>query len=185
VRRLLAPMLDAYERVRSDRASVDARVLLAASLDGATLDWVRATCRARHVGTYEVDPRGGALPLLPAFDVALCASGTASLEATLARAIPVVVYRVGLATELAARALVRVEHVALPNILLGRRAFAELVQRAARPERIAEALSDALDRRAALLETCNEVEAALLPPRSPSTRVAQMLAPWLGVRCAA
>jgi lipid-A-disaccharide synthase len=36
VRRMLEPMLDAYLRVRDDRASVDGRVLLAPSLDAAT-----------------------------------------------------------------------------------------------------------------------------------------------------
>ncbi len=36
VDRLLRPMLEAYERVRQDRASIDGRVLLAPSLDAAT-----------------------------------------------------------------------------------------------------------------------------------------------------
>lgn len=181
VRRLLVPMLDAYEAVRSDRASVDARVLVAASLDVATRDWVRATCAGRHVGTFDVDPAAGAMHVLGAFDAALCASGTASLEAALARAVPVVSYRVGLATELAARALVRTPHVALPNVLLGRRAFAELLQRDARSSRMALALADALDRRTELVAACDEVESLLRGASAPSAEVARMLAPWLGV----
>jgi lipid-A-disaccharide synthase len=180
VRRLLGPMLDAYERVRSDRASVDARVLVAASMDGATRAWVRRTCHERHVSTFDVDPHVGAMSVLSAFDAALCASGTASLEATLARAVPVIAYRVGLATELTARALVRTAHVALPNVLLGRRAFTELLQRDARAGRMAEALVGALERRTALLAACDEVEAALGDVRTPSATVARMLAPWLG-----
>jgi lipid-A-disaccharide synthase len=180
VRKLLHPMLDAYERVRSDRASVDARVLVAASIDPATRAWVRRTCSERRVATFDADPHLGAMSVLTAFDATLCASGTASLEAALARAVPVVAYRVGLATELTARALVRTEHVALPNVLLARRAFTELLQRDARAPRMAEALSDALDRRAELLAACDAVEAALGAVRTPSTAVARMLAPWLG-----
>jgi lipid-A-disaccharide synthase len=185
VRRLLLPMLDAYETVRSDRASVDARVLVAPSLDAATRAWVEQTCEDRHVQTFEVDPYVGAMNVLPAFDASLCASGTASLEAALARAIPVVAYRVGLATELTARAFVRTPHVALPNILLGRRAFSELLQRDVRADRIARALADALDRRTVLLAECDEVETRLGGARHPSLAVAQMLASWLGVRARA
>jgi lipid-A-disaccharide synthase len=185
VRRLLVPMLEAYERVRADRASVDARVLVAPSIDGATRAWVQRTCAARHLGTFDVDPYVGATSILSAFDAALCASGTASLEAALARAVPIVAYRVALATELAARALVRTAHVALPNVLLGRRAFAELLQRDARAPRIADALADALDRREQLLLECDCVEAALGAPKAPSASVARMLAPWLGVRALA
>src|SRR5581483_8318468 len=112
------------------------------------------------------------MPLLPAFDVALCASGTVSLEAALARAVPVVAYRVGLATELAARALLRSDHVALPNVLLGRRAFTELLQREVRVDRLAAALADALDRRPQLVADCNEEEARLRNARKPSAAVA-------------
>jgi lipid-A-disaccharide synthase len=182
VRRLLVPMLDAYEVVRADRASVDARVLVAPSLDEATRRWLRDLCAARRVGTFHVDPHVGAMGVLRAFDTALCASGTASLEAALAHAVPVVAYRVGVTTELAARLLVNTPNVALPNVLLGRRAFTELLQRDAQAPRIAQALADALDRRPALVAACEEVEAVLGNERTPSLAVARMLSPWLGVR---
>lgn len=179
VRHLLSPMVSAYERVRSDRASVDARVLVAPSLDRETRLFVNAFCESRRVGTFDVDPNGGAMQVLPAFDVTLCASGTASLEAALTRAVPIVAYRVGLTTELAARLLLRAPHIALPNVLLGRRAFTELVQRDVRPSRLGDAVADALDRRGPLLAACAEVEAILGHARTPSTRVATMLSPWL------
>lgn len=179
VRRLLAPMLDAYERVRADRASVDGVVLLAPSLDKATRAYAMKRAADWHVPVFEVDPYVGALGVLRAFDVALCASGTAALEAALMHAIPVVAYKVGLATEIAARALVRSPHVALPNVLLGRRAFAELLQRDVRPAKLAEALEDALDRRAELVTACDEVDAKLGTEREPSRRVARMIEPWL------
>ena len=185
VRRLLLPMLEAYERVRADRASVDARVLVASSLDDATRRWLQALCASRRVATFEVDPRAGAMEVLRAFDATLCASGTASLEAALARAVPVIAYRVGVTTELAARVLLTTPNVALPNVLLGRRAFTELLQRDAHTQRIAQALADALDRRPVLVAACDEVEAALGAERTPSLAVAKMLAPWLGTRARA
>ncbi len=180
VRSLLLPMLEGYERVRADRASLDARVLLAPSLDAPTLAWARRACAARGVATFDVDAGRGAGELLRAFDASLCASGTASLEAALAGAVPVVAYRVGLLTELTARAFVRTPHVALPNVLLGRRAFTELLQRDLSPARIALALADALDRRPALRLECEAVAARLAHDGRPSVAVARMLAPWLG-----
>ena len=179
VKKLLRPMLEAYESVRRDRASVDARVLLAPSLDAGTRARALADARAMRVEVTEVDPEVGLSKLLPAFDASLCASGTASLEAALARAVPVIAYRVGLLTELAARRLLRVPYLALPNVLLGRKAFTELLQKDARAPRLADALAQALDGRDALLLACAEVEAALGAPRTPSIAVAKMLEPWL------
>ena len=179
VDRLLPPMLEAYERVRADRASIDGRVLLAASLDPKTRARALARAEEMRVGVFEVDPYVGALGVLRAFDVALCASGTAALEAALMRALPVVAYRVGVATELAARVLLRAPHVALPNVLLGRAAFRELLQRDVRPDKLARALTETLERRRELLAACDEVDAALGNLREPSREVARMLAPWL------
>lgn len=179
VRALLGPMLDAVERVRRDRASIDARVLLAPSLDRDTRDHAAERAAEYGVPTFDVSPSQGAGAVLPAFDVALTASGTAALEAALARAVPVVAYRVGLLTEALARGLVRTSFLALPNVLLERRAFAELVQRDASPEILAREVARAIDTRNALLAACDDVEQALGDRRTPAQDVAKMLLPWL------
>ena len=184
VRRLLVPMLTAYETVRHNLASVDARVLLAPSLDADTRSWVRATAATARVEVVDVDARAGMGYALPAFDAALCASGTASLECALARAVPVVCYRVGWATELGARALVTTPHVALPNILVGRAAFPELLQRQATATRMAAALANVLEDRQSFLSSCAEVEMVLGGKSSASRAVARMLEPWLATRAA-
>jgi lipid-A-disaccharide synthase len=179
VRRMLPAMLETLRRLRRDRSRVDGRVLVAASLDEATRVWLRRHCRAGGIGTFNVDPTAGAAEVLGGFDVAVCASGTASLEAVLARAVPIIVYRVDVVTEIVARLLLQSPHVALPNILLGRRAFHELLQRDAEPRLMVEAVTQALDQREALLSACAEVEFALGRARSPSLAVARVLAGWL------
>jgi lipid-A-disaccharide synthase len=179
VERLLGPMLEAYERVRSDRASIDGRVLLAPSLDAGTRARAKARAAAFGAEVIDIDGRVGAGPYLGGFDAALCASGTVALEAALARAVPIVVYRVDPLTALAARRLLRTPQIALPNVLLGRTAFPELLQREAQPRKIAHALARALDAHASLVRACEAVEAVLGPQRSPSSEVAQMLRPWL------
>jgi lipid-A-disaccharide synthase len=184
VHRLLEPMLAGYERVRREHASVDARVLIAPSLDASTRAWVRATADAARVDIVDVDARAGMGAALPAFDAALCASGTASLECALARAIPIICYRVGWATELGARMFVSTPHVALPNILLGRGAFPELLQRQATATRMSEELARILEEREAFLAPCAEVEASLGGEASASRTVARMLEPWLATRAA-
>jgi lipid-A-disaccharide synthase len=172
-------MLEAYERLRSDRASIDGRALLAPSLDDDTRRWAIRKAREARVGVFDVDPQLGAGRVLRAFDAALCASGTVSLEAVLARAIPVVAYRVGLVTELLARALLLSPHIALPNVLLGRPAFSELLQRDATTRALTRALRGAVDRRRELVLACDEVESILGGRRTPSREVARMLLPWL------
>jgi lipid-A-disaccharide synthase len=179
VRRMLPAMLETLRRFRRDRSSVDGRVLVAASLDEATRVWLRERCRAAGVSTFDVDPTAGAAEVLRAFDIALCASGTASLEAALARAVPIVVYRVDVVTEIIARILLRSPHVALPNILLGRRAFPELLQRDAEPRLMVDAVTRALDQREALLSACADVEFALGRAPVPSLAVANVLTGWL------
>jgi lipid-A-disaccharide synthase len=184
VRRLLEPMLAGYERVRREHASVDARILIAPSLDTTTRAWLRATADAARVDAIEIEARAGMGSILPAFDAALCASGTASLECALARAVPVVCYRVGWATELGARMFVTTPHVALPNILLGRGAFPELLQRQATPTRMSEELARVLEGRESFLGPCDEVEKVLGGKASASLTVARMLEPWLATRAA-
>jgi lipid-A-disaccharide synthase len=179
VRRLLEPMLEAYERLRRDRASIDGRVLLAPSLDEKTRADAVGACQRLGVEVVHVDGRVGAAPCLGAFDIALCASGTAALEAALARAIPVIAYRIDPLTAAAAKALLKTPRIALPNILLKQPTFPELLQDQAQPRKMAQAMARVLDGRNALLRACDAVDQALGPRVTPSRDVARILHPWL------
>ena len=105
-------------------------------------------------------------------------SGTVSLECAIAGVVPVVAYRVSLVTELGARLLLKTPHVALPNILLGRRAFDEVLQRDVTTKNLAHALARALDDRERR-DACAEVLRTLGPENAPSREVARILTPWL------
>jgi lipid-A-disaccharide synthase len=69
--------------------------------------------------------------------LALCASGTATLEVGLLTTPAIVVYRLEPWTYLLGRLLVRLPDISLVNLVLGRRVVPELIQGEARPERIA------------------------------------------------
>jgi lipid-A-disaccharide synthase len=74
---------------------------------------------------------------------ALAASGAATLELALAGVPMAVAYRVASA-EFLLRFLVDVEHIALPNLVLGARVAPELLQQAATPQALAAALAPLL-----------------------------------------
>ncbi len=68
---------------------------------------------------------------------ALTKSGTSTLELALAGVPMAVTYRVNPLTAAIARRLIRVRHVAMVNLLAGRRLVPELLQEECRPERLA------------------------------------------------
>jgi lipid-A-disaccharide synthase len=69
--------------------------------------------------------------------LAIAASGTVSLEAALAGLPLITIYRTGPVTAWVARRLIKVPHVNLVNLILGRPAVPELLQEDCHPERIA------------------------------------------------
>jgi lipid-A-disaccharide synthase len=169
VRRLLPAMLEAVR-------GRETRVLLTRALDAPTRAWARERCG--DVEIVETSADEGALAVLDAFDVALCASGTASLECAIASVPPVVAYRVDPIAAFVAKRALTTEHVALPNVLLGRRAFPELLQDEARADAMRAAL-DALERSPTARADCDAVRGVLGAGLAPSAAVADMIRPWL------
>ena len=75
---------------------------------------------------------------------ALTKSGTSTLELALAGVPMAVTYRVNPITAALARRLIRVEHVAMVNLLAGREIVPELLQQNCRPAKLAATLRDLL-----------------------------------------
>jgi lipid-A-disaccharide synthase len=69
--------------------------------------------------------------------LALCASGTATLEVGLLGTPMIMVYRLAMWTYVLAKLLVHLPNVSLVNLVLGKRVVPELIQGDANPERIA------------------------------------------------
>jgi lipid-A-disaccharide synthase len=85
--------------------------------------------------------------VLDVSDAGAVASGTATLDAALAGLPFVAVYRMAPVSFLIARALVEVDHIALPNLVAGRRIVPELVQGECTPDAIAAVVETMLDDR--------------------------------------
>ena len=76
--------------------------------------------------------------VLAAADLAIVASGTATLEAALMETPMVIIYRVSRLSYLLGRMFIRVKNIGLVNIIAGQTIVPELIQREANPGRIAE-----------------------------------------------
>jgi len=136
VRSLLPEMVRAIDVLRAD-VPVDAVVALAN-------EGLRPLVAPR-VGSMPV-VTGETWDLVAASDLVLCASGSATLETALLERPMVVSYRLSPITWAVARLLVSVPFVAMPNLILGRRAVPELLQHEANAGRMAaEARSILLD----------------------------------------
>ena len=83
---------------------------------------------------------GHAQDALGAADVSLVASGTATLEAALIKRPMVITYKIAPSSWWIGKRLVKLPYVGLPNILAGRLVVPEILQDAATPENLAEAL---------------------------------------------
>ncbi len=121
--------------------------------------------------------RSASFDVLRAADVALCKSGTTTLEAAVAGCPCAIVYRTSAISYAIARRLVRIPHIGLLNIVAGREVAPEFVQDAFRPAPVADALAPLFDpaspERLAMERGLADVRARLGEPGA-SARVAAM-----------
>lgn len=127
--------------------------------------------------------RSASFDVLRAADVALCKSGTTTLEAAVAGCPCAIVYRTSSLSYAIAKRLVRIEHIGLLNIVAGRTVAPEFVQDAFRTQPVADALAPLFDRegpaRAEMIAGLAQVRARLGEPGATG-RVARMAAEMVG-----
>jgi lipid-A-disaccharide synthase len=151
IRRHLRLFLDAGRQVSEARPDVQLALARAPSIPEETLEGLGLPV----VGDSRV--------LLHHSRVALVKSGTTTLQAALAGTPFVTVYRTHPITFLLARRMVRVPHVALANLVAGRRVVPEVLQGEATPETLSRLLLPLLEPES---EVRREMEAGLARVRS-------------------
>src|SRR5690606_4686437 len=115
-----------------------------------------------------------------AADVVLVASGTASLEAALLKRPMVISYRIGKWQYRLMKRMAYLPWIGLPNILCNETVVPELIQDAATPPALADALERWLDDtagRAALEQRFTELHVQL--KQGTAARAAEAIAPYL------
>ena len=120
VRYLLPPLLQATTALGDTYQFV---LAVASTLDQQTL---LAEVEAHSANIQVV--QGDTYNLVHAADLAIVASGTATLETALLERPMVIVYRMAPLTYALARLFVRVPYIGMPNLIAGRRVVPELVQ---------------------------------------------------------
>ena len=124
------------------------------------------------------------LSVLRAADVALCKSGTTTLEAAIADCPLIVAYRTGRINYAVARRVVKVPNIGLVNVVAGREVAREFIQDEIKPSMMADALSEILNdgpRRQEVLTGLAEVRSKLGSPGA-ADRVAEMASGLAGPR---
>jgi lipid-A-disaccharide synthase len=123
------------------------------------------------------------LSVLRAADVALCKSGTTTLEAAIADCPLVVAYRTGRISFALAKRLVKVPHIGLVNVVAGREVAREFIQDDVVPEKMAGALAELIGgespQRRKALSGLADVRAKLGSPGA-ADRVARMASDLAG-----
>jgi lipid-A-disaccharide synthase len=131
--RHLATFVETARRLQRDVPRLEVIVSVA---PGMEID--AAACPFRQVANQSFD-------LLRAADVALCKSGTVTLEAAVAGCPLVIAYRTSPLTYALARRVVRIPHIGLVNVVAGRAVVPEFVQGAMQATAMAESLRALLD----------------------------------------
>jgi len=140
VRRILPDLVAAADRIRAQVRGVQFVVARAPRLDDGLFDPVRA-------GGPIVVVEGETDTALASADVALTASGTATVQTALHDVPMVIVYRTSWLTYRLARWLVRVDAIGMVNLVAGEPVVPELIQDAFTPDAVArEAVSMLTDR---------------------------------------
>jgi len=108
--------------------------------------------------------RGDTYGLIACADAAVVASGTATLETALLGCPMVIVYRMAPLTYFVARRLVDVPWIGMPNLILQRPVFPELIQHEVTGEAVATALRSLGERRSEIASALTELRARLGEP---------------------
>lgn len=174
--RLLPTLVEAAKRLCAERPSLQVVVPLAPAISPTEV-----SARFAGSGLNPILIDGQAPRVVGASEVAVVASGTATLEAALMHRPLVVVYRVSPASYAVGRLLVRVPHVSLVNLLLGRQVVPELLQGRMTSEAICSEVGKlwAGPERERMLSGLSELRASL-GPQGASRRAAEEVLELLG-----
>jgi len=174
IQKLLPELLRAAERLQAE--GWQAVLLRAATVDEA---YLRRVAGRPSLPLPVVE--GDAYNLLAAADVGLVSSGTATLEAALLGCPPVIVYRFSRVTYWLIRLVIGRRAMGLPNVILGRAAFPELLQQEVKAEALVQQVRRLRADRARLEPALVELRSRMGLPGA-SERVASELLSLLPAR---
>ena len=164
----LSQMMEAAALLATDNATYQFLFPVASSLDVAwfqnMMKQVELTRGIPETALASMVPVRNAAPALLHSRAAVVTSGTATVEAALMGVPFIAVYRLSALTFFAAKRLVKVPHVAMPNLIAGRQIIPELLQNDFTPESMVKHLQQIVpdgEPRQQMLAGLAEVQATL------------------------
>lgn len=157
VSRHLPDMLSAADRLTRRNRNLKFLVSLAPTVERAFLEKIvssdcgKASCEIVTGGVNQVLERCG---------FAIVVSGTVSLETAISGTPMVIIYRVSPLSYWIGKALAKVGHIGLINLIAEKEIVPELIQDAASPEQIADKVYEMISDSAGLLKIKNDLAAA-------------------------
>jgi lipid-A-disaccharide synthase len=173
IRYLLPPMIEAAGILRREHLLIPC-LALAHTLQPGEL---RALSGVDLAGIHVIE--NDTYNVIAASEVALVASGTATLETALLGCPMVIAYKMSAATYLVARMLITgVNFIGMPNILAGAQIVPELIQHKVTGSRLASEAASLLSepRRSRTIEALNRIRGQLGAPGAASRVAAMALA---------
>jgi len=125
------PLLDAITLLNQKQPEIQ---FVLAGLSSLSESYYEPFALCRNVKIIHDEP----YPMMAHADVAIVASGTATLETAYLGTPLVVIYKMAPLSYLIGKLLVDIEHIAMPNLIIGERAVPELIQSEASGHKIAD-----------------------------------------------
>jgi lipid-A-disaccharide synthase len=155
-----APLIESIKRLTKQRPTLQ---FLIAGLSSLDPDYYEPFSHFDNLRIIMDDP----YPMMAHADVALVASGTATLETAYLNTPLIVFYKIAPLSYVIGKLLVDIEHLAMPNLIVGERAIPELIQGDATPANITRETLRLLDDPAArktMLAKLEKLQALLGEP---------------------
>jgi len=140
VTNLLPVMVKAAERIRSEHARLKCLLPRASTVPA---ELIAGLLRKSSLDVQVIE--GDVHRVLKACDLAMVASGTATLEAAILETPMVIVYRVSFFSYWIGRMVISVPFIGLVNLVAGEEVVPELIQGDVTPDRLAREAMDILD----------------------------------------
>ncbi|MGB5616615.1 MAG: lipid-A-disaccharide synthase [Desulfobacterales bacterium] len=173
IKRLLPVMLDAAERIHKQDPRLKFAVSVAPTVERKMMEaMIKGRGRDGSISLSEIPVEW----LFGRCRLVVAASGTVTLQAAIAGTPMVIIYKVSPISYWLGRALIRVDHIGLINLIAGRRLVPELIQDQATAESISDQAFDLLvdDERLAQLKQDLLTARRVLGEAGASRRVAQI-----------
>ncbi|MGD1999319.1 MAG: lipid-A-disaccharide synthase [Desulfobacterales bacterium] len=173
IKRLLPVMLDAAERMHKQDPRLKFAVSVAPTVERKMMEaMIKGRGRDGSISLSEIPVER----LFGRCRLVVAASGTVTLQAAIAGTPMVIIYKVSPISYWLGRALIRVDHIGLINLIAGRRLVPELIQDQATAESVSDQAFDLLvdDERLAQLKQDLLTAGRVLGEAGASRRVAQI-----------